>query len=182
MYCLWQRQRSICKISQSGGILVYKNCKIYGPYRRKQDGRKHVVIIYPDGRKSSVSYPKFIAENRMGKYLKENETVDHLDTNIDNNGPENLVIKDRKNHIIEDVRRYKEQSFICPQCYTQFTLSGKELHWAISNRKKSKAGPFCGRSCAGKYGKGIQEGKIDPIDVVEIEPEYTTLKKLNKPE
>lgn len=51
--------------------MVYKNCKIYGPYRKKQDGREHVVIIYPDGRKSSVSYPKFLVENRRGKYLKK---------------------------------------------------------------------------------------------------------------
>lgn len=162
--------------------MVYKNCKIYGPYRRKQDGREHVVIIYPDGRKSSVSYPKFLVENSMGKYLEKDETIDHLDTNIDNNSPENLVVKARKDHIIEDVRRYKEQAFVCPQCHTQFSLTGKELHWAISNRKKDKAGPFCGRSCAGKYGKEIQEGKTAPIAVVEIKPEYTTLKKLNEPE
>lgn len=118
----------------------------------------------------------------MGRYLKRDETVDHLDTDIDNNIPENLVVKTRKRHIVEDVRRYKEQLFTCPQCRTQFLLSGKELSWAIYNRKKGKAGPFCGRSCAGKYGKEIQEGNIFPIDVIEIEPEYTTLKKLNKPE
>lgn len=39
-----------------------------------------------------------------------------------------------------------------------------------------------GRSCADKHGKEIQEGNISPIDVIEIEPKYTTLKKLNKPE
>jgi len=41
-----------------------------------------------------------------------------------------------------------------------------------------KAGPFCSRSCAGKYGRALQLGKITPLEVVEIEPEYIINKQL----
>jgi uncharacterized C2H2 Zn-finger protein len=157
--------------------MVYENCKIYGPYTRKQDGRKHVVVIYPDGKHGSVSYPKFLTEKRLGRYLEDNETVDHLDTDINNNAPENLVVKERKAHIIEDVKRCAEQTFKCPQCGIQFSRSGKKLHWVISARNnKDKAGPFCSRSCAGKYGKEIQMATRKPLEVKRIEPEYTTRK------
>jgi len=27
-----------------------------------------------------------------------------------------------------------------------------------------KAGPFCGKSCSGKYGELVQNGKIEPLE------------------
>ena len=156
--------------------MVYENCKIYGPYTRKQDGRQHVVVIYADKSRTSVSYPKFLTEKRLNRYLSLNETVDHLDRNIYNNTPENLEVKDRKKHIIEDVRRLKEQEFVCPYCKKQFLLVSKKLNYAISNRQRGKAGPFCSRSCAGKYGKEIQMGIRNSIKVKKIISEYTTNK------
>jgi len=156
--------------------MVYENCKIYGPYIRKQDRRQHIIVIYPDGKRMSISYPKFLMEIRLNRYLKQDDTIDHLDMDIYNNASENLVIKGRREHIIEDVKRLKEQKFICPQCNDQFSLSGKKLHYAISNRQRGKAGPFCSRSCAGKYGKEIQIGARTALKVKEIIPEYTSNK------
>ena len=159
--------------------MVYDDCKIYGPYLRK-DGRKHVVTVTPDGKKTTVSYPKYLIEIHIGRYLTQSETADHMDGDFTNDEISNLCIKDRKKHIIEDVRRLAKQSFICPICNEDFDILGKKLHDAIQFRKQGKAGPFCSKSCAGKYGKSIQLG-ADKLPVQEITPVYTTNKLLQSP-
>ena len=153
---------------------MYKDCVIYGPYTRK-DGRKHVIIVYKDGRRKTMSYPKFLVEKRNGYHLSTDTTIDHIDTDFTNNDENNLRVINRKQHIKEDVKRLKEQRFTCPECNVVFYISGRRLHNAIENRKKGKTGPFCSKSCAGKYGRKIQNGKL-PIPIVYIIPEYTTIK------
>ena len=56
-------------------------------------------------------------------------------------------------------------------------MVGKKLHDAIQYRKQGKAGPFCSKSCAGKYGKSIQLG-AEKLPVEELIPTYTTNKHL----
>lgn len=68
--------------------------KIYGPYLRK-DGRQHVVIKYADGTLQTKSYPRLLLEERLGRLLTEDETVDHIDGNFTNNSYENLRILSR---------------------------------------------------------------------------------------
>jgi hypothetical protein len=159
--------------------LVYENCKIYGPYQIK-NGRKYITVIFPNKKKKNVSYPKYLMEKSLNRYLKDNETVDHIDCDFTNNDLSNLRVLDRSEHVRLDVKRYAEQEFDCPECGISFRLSGRKLHDAIHNRKKGRAGPFCSRSCAGKYSKKIQTCQINPAKVVQITPEYTTLKELKK--
>ena len=159
-----------------GFIMVYEEGKIYGPYTRK-DGRQHIVVVYPDGTKRTVSYPKYLVEMYLNRYLDEDETVDHINGDVSDNSKENLQVIKRSDHVSLDVKRYKEKSFRCPLCNTEFKLSGRYLYGAILNRRRGKAGPFCSRSCAGSYSKGIQMGE-KPIEIIEILPEYTTNKQL----
>jgi hypothetical protein len=65
--------------------------KIYGPYLGK-DGRKHVVIVHPDGRKQTKSYPRLLLEQKLGRELKKEETVDHKDDDFTNDSSDNLQI------------------------------------------------------------------------------------------
>lgn len=157
-------------------IMVYENGKIYGPYTRK-DGRQQIIVVYPDGARKTVSYPKYLVELNLNRYLDEDETVDHINGDVLDNSKENLQIIKRSDHVSLDVKRHKERSFQCPYCNKLFTLVGRNLHEAILNRKRGKAGPFCSRSCAGSYSRGLQMGE-KPIEVIEIVPEYTTNKQL----
>jgi predicted RNA-binding Zn-ribbon protein involved in translation (DUF1610 family) len=149
---------------------MYDNCKVYGPYDRK-DGRQHVIVIFKDGSRKTVSYPKYLVEKRLDRYLTDDETVDHLDGD-----PSNLQVLSRSEHIKLDVKRLNVQQFPCPMCGEEFELVGPKLSKAIQNRKQGKSGPFCGRSCAGKYGAEVQNGRMGSLDVEEIDPEYSTLK------
>lgn len=156
--------------------MIYENCRILGPYKRKNDGRKHIVIIYPDGRKSTISYPKYLMELKLDRYLTKDETVDHLDMNIDNNDYSNLEIKFRSQHVLDDIKRLKPQEFICPICETKFIVESKRLHHIITNRRQGCAGPFCSKSRAGKYGALVQTNQMDELQVNQIIPEYYNLK------
>ena len=149
---------------------MYESYKIYGPYQGK-DKRLRIVAVN-NGIKKTVSYPKYLMEMLLGRYLNSNETVDHIDGDFTNNSYENLVIKDRSIHISDDVKRYKDKKFVCPSCNITFILSGRKLHDAIHNKS---AGPFCSRSCAGKYGRNIRDG-YQKLKIIKIIPEYTTKK------
>lgn len=127
----------------------YTDCRIHGPYDRS-DGRQHVVLVHPDGRKQTVSYPKFLLEKHIGRYLQEDETVDHIDRDPLNNNFANLQILKRADHARLDVIRIKSQNFVCDICKNTFELSGRKLSDAVSNYRKGKSGPYCSRSCAGK--------------------------------
>lgn len=152
--------------------MIYENYKIFGPYKR-HDGRSHVVLVHSiNGNRKTVSYPKFLTEQRINRYLFPNETIHHIDSNFNNNNENNIRIINRSEHSKNDVKRLKMKSFVCPECYIKFNiLSSKKMHDIIYNRKRNKAGPFCSKSCAGKYGKRVQMGE-DKLQVIKINPEY----------
>lgn len=129
---------------------LYPETKLFGPYTSKKDGRKRIVLQYPDGKLKTVSYPKYLMECHLGRYLTKNETVDHIDRDFTNDNFDNLQILDRKNHVNVDRKWRKSQDFICSVCETKFTLSGQKMNDATRNRKRGNSGPYCGRVCAGK--------------------------------
>lgn len=155
--------------------MVYKDCKIYGPYHSKRDNRLRICVIYPNGKRGFVSYPKYLMEIHLQRYLGENETVDHIDNNPLNNEISNLRVLNRDIHASLDAKRLKVQTFECPICNKIFSLDGSKLHDAVNNRKKNKSGPFCSRQCAGKYSRDVQLGGTK-LEVIDIIPSYTTLK------
>jgi|GraSoi2013_100cm_1033763.scaffolds.fasta_scaffold18608_2 hypothetical protein len=78
-----------------------KKITVYGPYSRK-DERKHVVLW--DGIKTStVSYPKFLMERKIGRKLEPHETVDHINGNFTDDRPENLQILTRAGNALKSI-------------------------------------------------------------------------------
>lgn len=137
---------------------VYEEYKVYGPYKRK-DGRKHVVLVShnEDGSiksKTTVSYPKYLVEISLNKYLLEDETVDHIDGNKTNDDLNNLQVLSRSKNASKGSIRVEVEKAICIWCGESFSPSRHQYN----GRSEAKAGPFCGKSCTGKYGKHIQEG------------------------
>jgi hypothetical protein len=135
---------------------IYEDCKIYGPYIGNTDGRKRVVIIFPNKRRKTVSYPKFIMEKHLGRYLNNNETVDHIDRNINNNDVSNLQIINRKDHSELDVKRIKDVLVNCSYCNKEFLILGKN----IRNHQRKNNLLFCSDICKGLYATDIQNNKI----------------------
>lgn len=151
--------------------------KVYGPYTSKKDGRQRVVL-YDGKTRKTVSYPKYLVEQLLGITLKPNETVDHIDDNFTNNDPSNLRIITRSKHGKEDHKLIHPIELICIWCKTKHTQNYSDVK---GNVKQGKAGPFCSKSCSGKYGTEVQNKRIKPFppQVLPEHPGYYKIKKKN---
>ena len=137
---------------------------VYGPYVARTGnaaGRRIVELRYRSGKKRVVSYPKFLVEFLLDRELDPLlETIDHIDGDFDNNDWCNLRIIDLSTHVAQDAQRAASVSLVCVFCGAAFTRSGNQTR---NNSKSGKAGPFCSRSCAGKYSASVQYGRRRPL-------------------
>ena len=53
--------------------MVYENCKFYGPYQSKKDKRLRCLLIYPNGKRITLSYPKYLIEVHLDRYLEKEQ-------------------------------------------------------------------------------------------------------------
>lgn len=137
------------------------NFIVYGPYSRK-DKRQIVIVVDHNGKKRTVSFPKWIMECYLGRELDEDlETVDHINSNFLDNDIQNLQLLPRDQHSAEDIRRVKLVKLTCVWCEKEFERSPRLVR---SNSKKGNAGPFCSRSCAAKYSRRLQLKLIEKFD------------------
>lgn len=145
--------------------------KIYGPYTRKENGRQLVIVVYNNGGRRTVSFPKYIMEQHLQRKLNpDTETIDHIDYDFNNNDLNNLRIVPRDEHSADDTRRVKNVKFKCAWCDKEFERSPRLVR---DKSKKNKSGVFCSRCCAGRYSRRVQLGLIDKFPVQPyIESEY----------
>lgn len=131
--------------------------KVTGPYLRK-DGRKHITLNNSSLSKGdpnktrTLSWPKALIEVREGRLLFDNETADHIDENFTNDELANLQILTRANNALKsfNANPNKQEEIIkciCPECNSEFLTLARQVRG--NNIAKGKAGPFCGRRCAG---------------------------------
>lgn len=135
---------------------MYEDYKVYGPYTRK-DGRKH-VILYKNRSRTTLSYPRFLMECYLGRYIDENkETVHHKNGDIADDRIENLELVERSAHSRMHVVKAAVIKVVCPVCDKEFEVL--ERQYRANQVKQGRAGPFCSKRCAGKYGKAVQMNK-----------------------
>lgn len=100
-------------------IELYPDMKVYGPYSRK-DGRQVVILKTPKkNNHRTVSYPKYLAEMSLGRYLDDDETIDHIDGDFTNNELGNLRVVKRSEHCRSHVPAKNLIKFNCPVCGKQ---------------------------------------------------------------
>ena len=149
--------------------------KVYGPYTRP-DGRQHVILVNAAGVRRTVSYPKYLMEQHLGRELDPDlETVDHKDRDFTNNNLSNLQILSRPDHSSLDNKRAKMVEFICPECGSRETRLPRVID---QNRRQGKAGPFCSKSCSSKNSRKRQLGLVSqiPWNFTAVKREYYTNK------
>lgn len=145
--------------------MVYENCKIYGPYISKQDKRMRVVLVHENGKKQTISYPKFLVEKYLNQYLSDDDTIDHIDGDFTNNDLSNLRVIKRSQHALEDSLMNMDELHTCVWCKNTFIIKGDSL--AQRNRRKSSG--FCSKKCTGQYGAWIQKGNPPLLTTLNIE-------------
>lgn len=154
--------------------MVYSEYKIKGPYLRK-DGRKHMCLVHKlNSKKLTVSYPKYLVECYLDKYLTKNETIDHIDGDKTNDTLSNFRVIDRSQHCREDSTINLDIEAICVFCNKEFCIKGSKR----CQRNRKKSGPFCSRTCSGKYGAIRQYNKNILLDNITYDIEKVKVKDL----
>lgn len=105
--------------------------------------------------------PTYLIEQNLGRELINDESVDHIDRNKLNDSLDNLRVISLKQNILDDIKRVKPIQIICIRCGTASFKKARDIK---HNAKLGKAGPFCSRSCCGKYGAEIQNGREEKLD------------------
>lgn len=72
---------------------MYENLRKLGPYTRK-DKRK-IILIKINEKMKTMSYPKYLMEEHLGRCLTKDETVDHINADFTDDRIENLQILSR---------------------------------------------------------------------------------------
>ena len=129
----------------------------YHVYQNK-DGRTR---IYNKKTHEVTSYPRYIMSDYLGRTLEPNEQVHHIDGNPLNNDIDNLVVLPRELHDFvheKDYRKYYDIIAICDYCGKEFVWKAhsQQQYYMNSKRRKNMRGPFCSKSCAGKFGTDEQ--------------------------
>lgn len=137
---------------------------IYGPYTRR-DGRQ-IVVVYDGKTRKTISYPKYLTQVRLGIVLAKDDVVHHKNEDITDDRDSNLQVLKRSAHTRLHSSEPELVRFHCPQC-GQLTL--KRAKDVRSNRRKGRAGPFCGRKCAranqlGGVSKQAKEADLKSAD------------------
>lgn len=125
---------------------------MYGPYRRKSDGR-FIVTLRRDGCNRTRQFSRLALEITLGRRIPKKYDVHHRDRDHGNDDLRNLQLVFRKDHARLDAIRAVSTA-CCVYCAASFELSKEQRN----KRSKVKYGPFCSRRCAGKYGASVQNG------------------------
>lgn len=133
----------------------YEDCRVYGPYYRK-DGRQHVVLYFKDKTRKTVSYPRYILEMSLGRHLGPNEDVHHINGDHTDNRLVNLQIISHSDHCRGHRPGRPPLEVTCVWCGLSFTLSQSKQNDRSRAEKEGRLGPFCSRVCSGHYGKQLQ--------------------------
>ena len=131
----------------------------YHVYQNK-DGRTR---IYDKKTHKVTSYPRFIMSKYLGRTLKPEDQIHHIDGDPTNNDINNLLVLPQDLHLFlheHDYRKYYDKMAVCVWCGQEFlwTADQQSRHYGNKHRstKQSMAGPFCSHSCAGSYGRTEQ--------------------------
>ena len=137
--------------------------KVNGPYLNTDRGRYFVTLIYPDGRTRTTNYARYLMEQHLGRELDpDKETVDHINRNPLDDRIENLQLLSRAEHAALDARRLAPTTQACVYCGVQVIRNPNELN---RTRSRKRSGPFCGKSCVGKYASEIRRKTRDALPV-----------------
>lgn len=123
-----------------------------------KDKRTRLIIKNDDGSMTSVSYPRILMEEKLGRPLEPFEDVHHIDGDTTNNSLDNLEIAIHGEHQrTHNPQKYFDKKVNCIICGREFIFTAKQqsLFQRDLNRNRRR-GVTCSRKCAYLFGKQEQ--------------------------
>ena len=142
----------------------FEEYRLYGPTFHKGEGRNYIFLVVDSKNRTTISYARYLMSVHLGRVLKKNEHVDHIDNDKTNDVIENLQILSPDENTKKSGTGEMMVILKCPWCMETFEKRrGKTF--------LSKGGTYsaCSRSCSGKFAntanmekkkKGIAENVI----------------------
>lgn len=113
------------------------------------------VIVDDNGKHRTVSYPRILMEEKLGRPLKPNEDVHHIDGNPSNNDLSNLEILLHGEHQKNHSTKYFDTTEICMICGNKFIMRGNKWTRLYSDLNMGRTRILsCSKSCSAKAGSG----------------------------
>ena len=122
------------------------------------EGRRNVILFNSQTNRSTVSYARYLMSVKLGRFLTDQEEVDHIDDNKTNDDPNNLQIltpeqnrEKQRLHYINSVQQ--KFDLACPYCGKDFTLTERDMKMKFDYfHKNNGSGIVYGSSsCNAKY-------------------------------
>lgn len=130
-------------------------------YQRFYD--KNHPLSYKDG---LVYYHRHVASLKIGRWLKTNEEVHHIDGNRSNNDPENLEILVKSEHAKRHGNKKKIKCRLC----------NKDIEVSKSKLGKTK---YCSKQCFNKHKRKFEITKQELLKLVKSKP-FTAIGRMFK--
>ena len=116
---------------------------------KNKEPRRVVSLIREDGSRTSTSYARYLMSCHLGRYLKDEEHVDHINENQLDDKIANLQIlspKENQNKSHKKGRKYLKM--VCPVCGDVFEKEKRQTN--LGKGEKYSNYQTCSRFCGGK--------------------------------
>lgn len=121
----------------------YKNKDYVHAYLlTNNENRKVVCMIKSDGKRTTISYAKYLYTSHYNCEIDSDCQIDHINGDKTDDRIENLQVISKRYNIQKDHMPKTYVLLTCPICGTEFLFEARNL--------SSKPNPCCSRSCGGK--------------------------------
>lgn len=124
--------------------------------RSNSDSRQRVTLHRPDKTGTIISYARYLMSVKLGRYLTEDEEVDHINTDPTDDSIENLQVLSVLQHKIKSAKEVEceKDELTCANCGKVF-LRPSRVQLYVSHKNV-----FCSYSCNGKFYYGSESGNL----------------------
>lgn len=113
------------------------------------ENRRTVILYNSPADKSSTQYARYLLAIKLGRYLTDQETVDHIDGDKTNDSLENLQILSKEDNINKSIKKLNFEC-ICPICGKAFVIPRSSVSGKVARAKIYNGTRCCSRECGYK--------------------------------
>lgn len=124
----------------------------YGYVMNNKENRATLTLYNSHTERSCTQYARYLLSVKLGRFLTDKETVDHIDGDKTNNSIDNLQILSIGDNIRKS-QKLGDIICICPICKKVFSRERKKVSGKIKKEKIKKGHLCCSRRCGGIFAR-----------------------------